>query len=190
MVVRTNHILTINIFDIIFCVVDTGKVIVKYPDLLYIDLLKERIIAKKVKLEMRKVTLRMNEVHKYKTIKKLIDTDGNKKAAALKLSCSTHTINRLIQVYKTDFKFGFVHSNRNRKPSTTIDDSIKQTFIDLFRTIYYDANLIHFQELLQKHHDISVSRNIISKWLYEYDLIFIKAHRKTKRLLTKKLKKK
>lgn len=130
----------------------------------------------------------MNEDYKYKTIKKLVDTDGNKKAAALKLSCSTRTINRLIQVYKTDGKSGFVHGNRNRKPSTTIDDSIKQTVIDLFRTIYYDANLIHFQELLQKHHDISVSRNTISKWLYEFDLISIKAHRKTKRLLTKKLK--
>lgn len=37
---------------------------------------------------MRKVELRMNEEFKYKTIKKLVETNGNKKRAALKLNCS------------------------------------------------------------------------------------------------------
>ena len=45
---------------------------------------------------MRKVELRMNEQNKYEIIKKLVDTNGNKKRAANRLGCTVRTINRLI----------------------------------------------------------------------------------------------
>ena len=49
---------------------------------------------------MRKVELRMNEEYKYKIIKKLVETDGNKKRAASKLGCTVRTVNRRIIKYK------------------------------------------------------------------------------------------
>ncbi|MFR2767812.1 MAG: hypothetical protein ACLTAI_05660 [Thomasclavelia sp.] len=49
---------------------------------------------------MRKVDLRMNELKKYEIIKKLVETNGNKKRAAIKLGCSLRTVNRLILKYK------------------------------------------------------------------------------------------
>lgn len=45
---------------------------------------------------MRKVILTMNEEKRYEVIKKLVYTNGNKKNAALKLSCSERHINRMI----------------------------------------------------------------------------------------------
>lgn len=51
---------------------------------------------------MRKVILRMNEQHKYSVIKKLVESNGNKNKAALKLNCSIRTINRLIINYKME----------------------------------------------------------------------------------------
>lgn len=54
---------------------------------------------------MRKVELRMNEEYKYKTIKKLVETNGNKKRAALKLGCSVRNINRLIIKYNVERHF-------------------------------------------------------------------------------------
>lgn len=39
---------------------------------------------------MRKVELRMKEEYKYKTIKKLVETNGNKKRAATKLESYSH----------------------------------------------------------------------------------------------------
>ena len=50
---------------------------------------------------MRKVVLRMNEDFKYSLIKKLVDSNGNKKRTALQLNCSIRTVNRLIIKYKT-----------------------------------------------------------------------------------------
>ena len=43
-------------------------------------------------LMMRKVDLRMNELKKYEIIKKLVETNGNKKRAAIKLGCSLRTV--------------------------------------------------------------------------------------------------
>ena len=44
---------------------------------------------------MKKVELRMNEQNKYEIIKKLEETDENKKRAATKLGCTVRTINNL-----------------------------------------------------------------------------------------------
>ena len=63
---------------------------------------------------MRKVDLRMNELKKYEIIKKLVETNDNKKRAAIKLGCSLRTVNRLILKYKKDGKAAFVHGNRGR----------------------------------------------------------------------------
>ena len=45
---------------------------------------------------MRKVELRMNEEKKYKVIKKLVETNGNKKRAAIELGVTVRQINRMI----------------------------------------------------------------------------------------------
>lgn len=44
---------------------------------------------------MKKVELRMNEQNKYEIIKKLVETDENKKRVATKLGCTVRTINNL-----------------------------------------------------------------------------------------------
>ena len=54
---------------------------------------------------MRKVELRMNEQNKYEIIKKLVETNGNKKRAATRLGCTVRTINRLIIKYKQEDRF-------------------------------------------------------------------------------------
>ena len=133
---------------------------------------------------MRKVVLRMNEQFKYEIIKKLVDSNGNKKNAALKLNCTVRTINRLILLYKNEGKDGFVHKNRNRKPSTTIPEEIKHQVIDLYRTKYLGSNFTHFSELLLRDENISVSDSTIRKWLFDVDVLSPKARRKT----VKKLK--
>ena len=57
---------------------------------------------------MRKVELRMNEEKKYKIIKKLVETNGNKKRAAIELALSVRQINRLISGYKAYGKEFFI----------------------------------------------------------------------------------
>ncbi|MDT6423067.1 ISNCY family transposase, partial [Enterococcus faecium] len=130
---------------------------------------------------MRKVVLRMNEDFKYSVIKKLVDSNGNKKRAALQLNCSIRTINRLIIKYKSQGKAGFVHKNRGRKPPTSFSDDTKRLVIDLYRTKYYDSNFTHFCELLKKHEGISVSSSTLKSWLFAEGILSPKARKKTVR---------
>ena len=83
----------------------------------------------------------MDENKKYEVIKKLIETNGNKKTAALKLGCSDRHINRLIQGYHNEGKAFFVHGNRGRKPSTTIGLDKRKLIVDLYKNTYFDCNL-------------------------------------------------
>lgn len=134
---------------------------------------------------MRKVVLNMKQEREYQIIKKLVETNGNKKSAALKLDCSLRTINRKIAKYKQYGKAAFIHGNTGRKPATTISEQTRQTILDLFNSpVYLGVNITHFTELLEEVHDIKVSKTTVRSILFDNDILSPKA----KRLTRKKLK--
>lgn len=90
----------------------------------------------KVMFKMRKVELRMNEKEKYEVIKDLVDHNGNKNRAAKKLGISRRQIDRLIIKYKEKGKSAFVHGNRNKKPVSTLDKSISEDIVLLYKNKY------------------------------------------------------
>jgi transposase len=137
---------------------------------------------------MRKVELRAMESNKYEVIKKLIDTNGNKKNAMLKIGCSLRNINRLIAKYKSQGKKGFIHGNRDRKPANTTNEDLKCKIIDLYNNKYRDANIRHFSELIKEHENISISTTTIHNWLHELNLFSPKATRITKSKINKRIK--
>jgi hypothetical protein len=130
----------------------------------------------------------MDENQKYEIIKKLVDSNGNKKTATLKIGCSDRHINRLITGYKEKGKAFFVHGNRGRQPATTIPVDTKQLILDLYRNKYYDCNLIHFSELLAEKESIKVSVGTISSILRKAYIISPKAHKSTRKATKKDLK--
>ena len=137
---------------------------------------------------MRKVELRAMESNKYEVIKKLIDTNGNKKNAMLKIGCSLRNINRLIAKYKSQGKKGFIHGNRDRKPANTTNEDLKRKIIDLYNNKYRDANIRHFSELIKEHKNISISTTTIHNWLHELNLFSPKATHITKSKINKRIK--
>jgi len=139
---------------------------------------------------MRKVNLNMKENEKYKIIKKLVETDGNKKRAAISIGCTTRHINRLIKGYKDKGKEFFVHGNKGKKPAHSLSDEIKDDIVDLYNTKYYDANFTHYSELLFKHDSIKVSPSSIRSILQTKHIVSPKANRSTKRNLKKLLNEK
>lgn len=139
-------------------------------------------------IKIRKVELRMNEMEKYEVIKKLVDTNGNKKRAAITLGCSVRTVNRLINIYKSKGKEGFVHGNRGRKPACTITDSIKNEILCLYDTKYEGANFKHFTELLEERENIKVSDTFVRELFLKEGILSPKARKSTKKKLKEHLK--
>ena len=134
---------------------------------------------------MRKVELRMNEQEKYEVIKELVDHNGNKNRASKKLGLSKRQINRLIIKYKEKGKSGFIHGNRSKKPINTLDQSISEDIILLYKNKYYDFNFSHFKEFLKKDENINVSYNFIYKVLTKEGILSPKARKKQKKNLLK-----
>ena len=106
---------------------------------------------------MKRVDLNMKEKSIYEVIKKLVDTNGNKNRAAIKLGVTPRYINKLIIKYKTEGKAGFIHKNSGRKPKATIDDNTRSLIIKLYKEKYYDYNWYHFTEKLNDDEGIKIT---------------------------------
>lgn len=146
------------------------------------------IYRNEVLFTLRKVVLKLDAQEKYEIIKSLVEKDGNKQRAALKLGCSLRHINRLIQKYKKEGKAGFIHGNTGRKPIHTLSEEQKATIITLYNNKYWDANFTHACELLATHDGISVSPSTLRKILYQEYILSPRATRNTKKQMNKILR--
>lgn len=138
--------------------------------------------------DMRKVSLNMKEQKKYNVIKELVDHNGNKQRAALKLGLSIRQINRLIKVYKEQGKSGFLHKNRNRQPINSLPQELTVYIVKLYRDIYQEFNFAHFRDLLEDRENIKVSYSAIYNILMRNNIVSPKIQRATKKKIKKALK--
>lgn len=136
---------------------------------------------------MRKVELRMNEEYKYKIIKKLVETNGNKQRAAIKLKRSVRQIDRMIAGYKEFGKEFFVHGNRGRKPVNALTDDFKTEIELLYINKYFDCTYTAFQEFLETRENIKLSIDEVRVILRDRYIFSPRTHKSTKRKFKKKL---
>ena len=139
--------------------------------------------------QMRKVELRMNEQLKYLTIKKLVESKGNKKRAAIELHCTVRSIDRMIAGYNEKGKEFFVHGNRGRKPAHALSEQQKSEIEQLYLSKYFDCNYTVFAELLAQRENIFISVDTARVILSEKYILSPKAHKSTKKRLRKQLSK-
>lgn len=136
---------------------------------------------------IRRIDLDMNEQKKYEVIKRLVDEDGNKNTAALKLGLSRRQVDRLVNAYKKKGKAAFVHGNKGRKPATAKPDKIRQDVVDLYRTKYYDANLVHYTELLERNEGIKLSVSCVTSFLEAENILSPRVTKAKKKRVKKQL---
>ena len=137
---------------------------------------------------MRKVELSLKEKEKYKIIKKLVETNGNKERARIKLGLkSIRQINRLIAGYKEYGKEFFVHGNRGRKPKHALTTEFKDEVETLYTSKYFDCTYTQFTEFLADRESIFLSIQEVGQILREKGILSPRALKITKKNLKKKL---
>ena len=130
---------------------------------------------------MRKVELRMNEEYKYQIIKKLVETNGNKQRAAIKLKRSLRQIDRMIAGYNKFGKEFFVHGNRGRKPKSALSEDFKTEIELLYTNKYFDCTYTKFKEFLETRENIFLSIDEVRVILRDRCIFSPRTHKSTKR---------
>ena len=137
---------------------------------------------------MRKVELTLKENQKYLIIKKLVETNGNKERARIKLGLkSIRQINRLIAGYKEFGKEFFVHGNRGRKPKHALTDDLKNEIEILYTSKYFDCTYTQFTEYLADRENIFLSVPEVGQILRDKYILSPRARKITKKIIKKKL---
>ena len=130
----------------------------------------------------------MNEQKKYEVIKKLKETNGNKKRAAAQLGCTLRHVNRMLKGYETYGKDFFSHGNKGRRPASAISDDVKEAILLLYENKYYDSNLTHFTQMLAENESIHVSEGTVRNLLLSHNILSPLAWKRTRRRLADSLK--
>ena len=132
--------------------------------------------------KMGKVELTLKEKEKYDVIKKLVETNGNKERARIKLGLkSVRQINRLIAGYKEFGKEFFVHGNRGKKPKHALSNELKDEIELLYISKYFDCTYTQFTEYLAKRENIFLSIAVVGQILRERYILSPKARKITKK---------
>jgi hypothetical protein len=143
---------------------------------------------KKEDVPLRKVILTMNEEFTYRHVKRYVDQGGNFNALCMKLDCSERTARRKIAGYREEGRTFFRHGNHDNKPKSTIPYEVKQKIVSLYNQHYFDANFIHFHELLQRNHPEipTISLSSIRNIFKDIDILSPKAWKRTRKALKAK----
>ena len=137
---------------------------------------------------MRKVELSLKEKEKYEIIKKLVETNGNKERARIKLILkSIRQVDRLIAGYKEFGKPFFVHGNKGRKPKHTLTDELKNEIETLYTSKYFDCTYTQFTEYLEERENIFLSTPEVGQILRERYILSPRSRKITKKNIKKKL---
>ena len=137
---------------------------------------------------MRKVELSLKELQKYEIIKKLIESNGNKNSAKIKLGLkSIRQINRLIKGYNEYGKEFFIHGNKGRKPKHALTSEYKDEIELLYTSKYFDCTYTQFAEYLDERENIHLSTAEVGQILRERYILSPRTRKATRKNLKKKL---
>ncbi|MGF1868893.1 ISNCY family transposase [Photobacterium indicum] len=100
-------------------------------------------------------------------ISKVIDGRISINSATTLLNKSRRTVERYLSRYRKEGIRFVVHGNRGRSPVNKIPESLKKEVQSLIQTKYFDFNLQHLSELLEKNEGIAIKRETLRSWAHD-----------------------
>lgn len=131
-------------------------------------------------MRKEKFNMTQNEVTRLRVINQTIDQVITIREAAELLGLSERQVIRLKKGVHIKGPAFIIHKNRGRKPQHAITDDVKNLVVNLKRTKYEEANFSHFQWLLQKHENLTISYPSVYRILTKAGIKSPKKHRKQK----------
>ena len=127
------------------------------------------------------------ENEKYNIIEKVVNGTMTRKEAMCELKKSRQQIYRLINLYYSEGKEGFIHGNRGKNNPNKIDENLIKKLEELYLEDCYDFNFEQFyeEEIFGKY---DISYDVMLKRFTSDDIISPLAHKKTIKAYNEKMK--
>lgn len=84
--------------------------------------------------------------------------------AAMLLGVSERSVSRRVKKIRDKGLSGIKHGNYGRTPINKLSDEDRSRVMALIKEKYFDFNLCHAMELLNKHHNVDVSYSTLRNW--------------------------
>jgi transposase len=91
--------------------------------------------------------------------------------AALLLNKSERQTRRIVKAVEMKGVIGVKHGNTGKPPVNKTDDANKRLILDLLREKYFDFNLTHFIEHIEKKHQLKVGHETLRIWAHKEGLV-------------------
>jgi len=112
------------------------------------------------------ITLSQKQVKKLEVMNRFIDKSITRQQAAEFLGLSPRQITRIKKGMIASGPESLIHKNTGRKPAHAISDEIKEIILLIYsKPEFQAANFLHFNEILEKEHGISLSYSSLSSIL-------------------------
>ncbi len=104
----------------------------------------------------------------------------SRKEAALKLGVSEKTIQRKAKRLREKGLEGIKHGNCGQSPVNKKPQAMREEFLELYRTHYFDFNFVHALEMIKANHEKQVSYSTFRSWCRAEGLGKVKKRRVSK----------
>ena len=126
------------------------------------------------------VKMSFNESFQVDICYQVLRGDIGVKEAALKIGKSYRQTLRIVEKIKVKGLVGIKHGNFGKVPVNKADPILKARVLGLYKTEYFDFNMTHFLEFLQKDHGVAIPHETFRLWAHEVNHVKRK-HRKRKK---------
>jgi transposase len=96
------------------------------------------------------------------------------------LDVSERTVRRYLEDYREEGAFSVKHGNYERVPVNRFPEEKKEIILGLVKDKYYDFNMLHCLEKLEKDEQLSIGRETFRKWCHEMKMVKRAKRRKAK----------
>lgn len=107
----------------------------------------------------------MHEMKRYGVIAAALEAKMTNKEASESLRLSCRQVQRIKKRVRAEGPTGVCHGNKGRKPTHTLEESVRQRVLELAKGKYHGFNFSHLTEFLEEEESMRLSRETVRKWL-------------------------
>ena len=108
---------------------------------------------------------------RFQVISKYLSGILKRREVAQILEISERTVSRIAGKVEEKGVWGVKHGNLGKEPPFKYPDEVKGFVLNLLKTKYFDFNLAHFTDVLEKDYGVTISHQTIWSWASKMNMV-------------------